>query len=108
MAEIVERDMPGYRVAEPGDEPAGDALDAARAAPEAATPDVEELRRKYFGEEAIEPDQVACNPGPDETGTDEEIVHLVPTDSADPWDRAKRPKAIVFSHRERKVVGYQG
>ncbi len=119
MAEIVARDMPGFRIAEPAEAPLADALPgASRALPEAATPDIDELRRKYFGDEAgAAPAAVEVaggNPGADaaatnaDDGNDEEIVHVVPKDSGDPWDRARRPKSIVFSHKAKRVIGYQG
>jgi hypothetical protein len=111
MAEIVARDMPGFRIAEPEEAPLADAAPGtARGAPEATTPDIAELRRKYFGEEADELAGAGGEAAVDaEAGdNDEEIVHVVPKDSADPWDRARRPKSVVFSHREKRVIGYQG
>jgi hypothetical protein len=109
MADIIARDMPGYRIAEPEQMPATDAADLTRAKPEAATPDVEVLRRKYFGAQAGHPGgggDTAAHQNDDDA--DEEIVQLVPKDGADPWDRARRPKSVVFSHKQRRVVGYQG
>ena len=115
MADIVARDMPGFRIAEPAEAPLADALpDTTRGLPEASTPDIEELRRKYFGEEAAagEVAAAAANPGADaaanDDDNDEEIVHVVPKDSGDPWDRARRPKSVVFSHKAKRVIGYQG
>lgn len=44
----------------------------------------------------------------DPEADDDEIVQLVPKDSSDPWDRAHRPKSVVFSHKKKHVVGWQG
>ncbi len=112
MEDIVAKEMPGYRIA---DRPPGPELDAperpARARPEAQTPDVDALRRKYFGDEAggavteTDGDTTLHNEGDDDA--DEEIVPLEPT-RTDVWDRARRPKSVVFSHKQRRIVGYQG
>jgi hypothetical protein len=113
MADIVARDMPGFRIAEPAEAPLADAADAApRGLPEASTPDIADLRRKYFGDETGAAGPAAMgDAGADAApadDNDEEIVHVVPKDNSDPWDRARRPKAVVFSHSEKRVVGYQG
>lgn len=108
MAQIIARDMPGYRIAEPEAVPDSDSADHTRAGPEAVTPDVDVLRRKYFGDEAgtqAESDTAAHR---GESDQDEEIVSLVPKDSLDPLDRARRAKTVVFSHSQKRVVGFQG
>ncbi len=58
MAEIVEQEMPGYRMADRST--TGGELDARqdRAAPEASTPELETLRSKYFSDSSSGDDDV--------------------------------------------------
>jgi hypothetical protein len=116
---IVERDLPGYKLA------STEAFDADRpshAEPDDVTPDIDALRAKYLGtdearEEAPRPrrrkrsrkkrDDEASD-GANEENTDDELVAVQPKEAADPFDHAVRPKTIVISGEDHKIVGSQG
>jgi hypothetical protein len=104
LKDIVARDLSGYRLATT--QPAVDAQPVVRAAPEATTPDIEALRRKYLGSEAAPGDDVSFGIGDDSAG--DAIVAVQPETSTDPWSRGARPKAVVISGSEKKVIGSQG
>jgi hypothetical protein len=106
LKEIVARDLSGYRLADTS--PAVDAQSSVRAAPEATTPDIEMLRRKYLGPEATAKGaEVSFGVGGDAT-TDDSIVAVQPDTTPDPWSRSARPKAVVISGSEKRVIGAQG
>jgi hypothetical protein len=103
---IIRRDLPGYRVVEEStDDSAADLIEPSRPQPEAGTPDIQELRRKYFGVV----DEWANGPASKESdaGNDEdEIVTVEPENKSDALDRGGRAKAVVISNGE--VTGSQG
>jgi hypothetical protein len=103
LNEIVERDLPGHRVVRRKGEDAGADADPARLDVDEVSPDLAELREKYLGDAS--PDAV-----PEDLGenTDDEIVIVESTDPADPLDHGSRPKAVVVSGKDRKIIGYQG
>ncbi len=121
LDEIVRRELPGYHVAPQAtpDEGADAAVPARRAAPDAGTPDLDTLRRKYLrnpdavGQTAA--DELAGGnrgpdaPTPDDGGDpdDDVIVAIAPDDRPDPWDRSVRPKSIVIDP-DGKILGAQG
>jgi hypothetical protein len=41
-------------------------------------------------------------------GDDDEIVAVEPIEALHPWDRAARPKVVVISSKDKKIVGKQG
>ena len=104
---IIKRDIPGYRIVEnPSEEAESDALEQSKAQPEAVTPSIKELRRKYFGladEWANGPDSSASDAGGD---GEDEIVVVQPENKSDALDRGGRAKAVVISNGE--VTGMQG
>ena len=116
---IIRRDMPGYRVAR-GHRPDVQESDATADAPaEAATPTLEKLREKYLVSKYLSPDSEgdAAPSGAaqsaaahDEAARSDEdvIVSVEPEQPAHPWDVGARPKAVVISGRERRVIGHQG
>lgn len=118
LNEIVRRELPGYHVApqpEPGAE-ADAAMPAGRAAPDAGTPDLDTLRRKYLrnpgeGGQTAADELGAGDPGLAERGIedadDDQIVAIAPDDRPDPWDRAVRPKTVVIGP-DGKILGAQG
>ena len=112
LDDIVKRDMPGFDVV--SREPAEAAADAASVPAEAA-PSIDQLRRKYLGDDAAE--EAADSPdsppakrrgAKDEPNTDDEIVTVRPTGPADPFDHAARPKTVVVSGKEKRIIGSQG
>ena len=106
---IVEKDMPGYTVeqAHPEDAPVRheDADDV--------SPGIDELRKRY-GVEPEGSNPGDSNPGPEpdavdaDEGADDEIVAVRPKETKDPWDHDARPKSVVVSAKDRKIVGGQG
>jgi hypothetical protein len=102
---IIKRDMPGYQIVEnPAEETESDALEQSKPQPEAVTPNIKELRRKYFGvadEWTNGPDTNAAD-----AGGDDEIVVVQPENKADALDRGGRAKSVVISNGE--VTGMQG
>jgi hypothetical protein len=106
-ARIIRRDLPGYRIVEQSAEDSADqAVESVRRPPEAGTPDIRELRRKYFGlvdEFANGPETVESDAAPDD---DDEIVTVEPENKADAFDRGGRAKSVVISNGE--VTGSQG
>ena len=119
MQRIVEQQMPRYKVCVPDAAPA--AADAGgtatRAKPEAETPDLKTLRKKYLRDKFLgttdngldqtgEPNpQPATDAGADD---DTEIVLVEPKTEPHPLDRGSRPKAIVVSTTQKKIIGQQG
>jgi hypothetical protein len=112
LERIVRKEMPGYRLArkpKPGRAAADARASARRAAPEARTPSLDALKRKYLGADAAPAPKKATR-GADtkkRRGADR-IVAVEPESAAHPWDRAARPKAVVVSGKDKKIVGRQG
>lgn len=106
---IIQREMPGYRVAPQRGGPGADAP-RKRATAGAGTPDLEALKRKYLSKEPKTSGSAAT--GRDSVHTrrneDDEIVVVEPDSVVDPWDRVSRRKAVVVSGREKRIVGKQG
>ena len=113
---IIEQQMPKYKLTDTTS--VAGALDGARmrAKPEAQTPGLETLRKKYLrekfltnpggGHEDGEPNgQPAADAGGDD---DTEIVLVEPKVAPHPLDRGSRPKAVVVSSTKKKIVGEQG
>ena len=112
---IIEEQMPNFRVAQTYDTPARDANGGkTRAKPEAHTPDMKTLRRKYLREKFLEgTDGLSTNepnevPAADASGDDTEIVLVEPKTAPHPLDRGSRPKAVVISTKDKKIIGTQG
>jgi hypothetical protein len=122
---IVERDLPGYTLASPE---AADAERSIQAEPDDVGTDIDSLRVKYLGTNQADEEDAAPrakrNPAPrnrtqrkkkgahaeekaDES-TDDELVAVQPKDAADPFDHAVRPKTVVISGEDGKIVGSQG
>jgi hypothetical protein len=116
---IIRRDLPGYRVAR-GHRADGQAADAGTPPAEATTPELQNLRRKYLVSKYLSGDS-EWNPSPagaaeatdaaDEIRSEDDddiIVPVEPVQPATPWDVGARPKAVVISGRDRRVIGHQG
>lgn len=114
---IVEEQMPNFKVVQT---PASLEVDTAgrkpRAQAEAHTPDAETLRKKYLREKFIEgtdtrsADEGEPNgaPAADAADDDTEIVLVEPKTAPHPLDRGSRPKAVVISTKNKKIIGTQG
>jgi hypothetical protein len=117
LDEIVRRELPGHHVVTgPGaaGSPVADAAPPPREAPDAGTPDLDTLRRKYLREpgrpggttadlRAAEAPAADAGAAPD----DDQIVAVAPDEGPDPWDRAVRPKSVVIDP-EGRIIGSQG
>lgn len=121
VASIIDREMPGYHVVSPDEPLPADAEPAGGAdAPDAGTPDLDQLRRKYLhnpgagGGTAADRAEAAAAAAPgadsaddaEDDTVDDEIVAVEPDDRTDPWDRAKRPKSVVVG--KEGIIGSQG
>jgi hypothetical protein len=119
IEEIVERDMPGYKVVRHEE---GVDERAAQAEPDEVAPDIETLREKYLGDaediaaenensganDAVPENEAAENPNDNADNADDAIVAVQPREPADPFGHASRPKTIVVSGKDRRVIGSQG
>lgn len=105
---IIERELPGSQLVETDD----DAGPHRAVATDFDTPDVEVLREKFLGTKPRrrktpqdDAGKVEAEPAPDEDVT---IVPVRTTQRGDAWDRSTRPKAVVISEREGRIIGRQG
>jgi hypothetical protein len=105
LERIIERDAPGHTLATPQE---GQDERSTRAEPEESSPDIAQLRRKYLGEEAAADAAEGADAGTGGAEAEDEIVPVQRTDAADPWDHESRPKTIVVSGKDKKIIGSQG
>ena len=121
LQRIVEKQMPKYKLTDTTlSTPAADTGGQTRARPEGQTPDLETLRKKYLRNKFLNDsndstgagtpdDEGAPNGQPiDAAGDETEIVMVEPKVSPHPLDRGSRPKAVVVSTTQKKIVGEQG
>jgi hypothetical protein len=107
IEKIVRREMPGFHVAsKTGSRNATDSA-RKRPAPDADTPDLKALRRKYLSGDSKRDTRQQTDARPVEND-DDEIVAVEPDDAEDSLDRVSRSKAIVVSGAKKKIVGKQG
>jgi hypothetical protein len=106
IEEIVSKELPGYRaLARPNN-----AIDTTRVRrqPEASSPEVDRLMRKFKIDADDDVDFTGSPDGVPNGGvTDDEIVLVEKVNPADPLGRGNRPKAKVLSESG-KVTGSQG
>lgn len=116
-SKIIQRDMPGYKLVDRSEQSESankfSNADSTSAKPEATTPGLKDLRRKYFGEDASEEASDShtssknSNPGTDNSDSDEdEMATVVPENSRDAFDRGGRAKSVIISGG--KIKGSQG
>jgi hypothetical protein len=116
LAKIVEQQMPKYKLADTPAAPGAADGSKTRAKPEGRTPDLDTLRKKYLREKFLsdapaggyrdgEPNG---QPAADAADDDTEIVLVEPKTAPHPLDRGSRPKAVVISTSQKKIVGEQG
>jgi hypothetical protein len=119
LQRIVEEQMPGFTLAR-----RVTAADAApRAKPDAVSPDLASLKRKYPGAAADDTEAAAAGdeiedaadyyeaPGEEDADADADedaIVVVEPTAPRDPLDPGAGPKTVVVSGAEKRIIGYQG
>jgi len=99
LQEIVEKEDPDARLVEGVVGKETDSI----AATDFDTPDLDQLREKFLGETDARPAA--------DTAEDDEDVAIVSVEKrtkTDPWDRSARPKAMVVSEKEGRVIGRQG
>ena len=115
LQRIVERQMPKYKLAETPAAPGAADGAKTRAKPEAQTPDLDTLRKKYLREKFLSDAEGGYQdrepngqPAADADGDDTEIVLVEPKVAPHPLDRGSRPKAVVISSKQKKIVGEQG
>jgi hypothetical protein len=102
--EIIKRDLPGYRIVySETSKTADSAAEAEHPDADAGTPDIQELRRKYFGVA----DEFSNGPASDSaTTSDDELVQVELENKPDELDRGSRVKSVLISGGE--VKGSQG
>jgi hypothetical protein len=115
LERIIERDAPGYTLARPRE---GEDERVVRAEPEETSPDIETLRKKYLGDaesaDAADDAGESANldsedaESPTENTAEDEIVAVRPKKPGDPYDQPARPKTVVVSGKDRRIVGRQG
>jgi hypothetical protein len=112
---IIKRDLPGYKFIRDAGVSKSIVADSSRVEPEAGTPDIVALRKKYFGEDVDYPEstgglskEVRFSGDPETTNDDDEIVTVQPENKRDAWDRGSQPKSVVISGAKKKIIGSQG
>ena len=108
LQRIVQRDMPGYRLTRKKTAAAGADSPRSTQKADATSQSLDALRRKYSGKSSAtgRPDVAAGRNV--RSADDDEIVAIEPEETANPWDGAARPKAVVISGRNKRIVGKQG
>src|SRR5262245_53899812 len=112
MKDIVQRELPGYKLVEKGTQESADAHTTSGQV-EDGTPAVKALRRKYFGaeEDAFSPASDSQDAGADQPANnpdDDTIVNIERENRPDPLDRGTRAKAVVISGEKKRIIGSQG
>jgi hypothetical protein len=108
IEQILARDLQGYRLVEPPADIEADLEPAARLPPEADTPDLETLRRKFLGQAAAAPAPPISQELSAQPDVEDAIVTVVPESAGDPSFTAAQPKTVVISGKEKRVIGTQG
>jgi hypothetical protein len=110
IEKIVQRDAPGHRVVS-----FTGAQDATghRSTPDQTTPDLVTVQRKYEGGAASneQPDSSANNPGNEEAedeADEDQLVTIEPEQPDSPWAHGARPKVVVVSAKQKRIIATQG
>lgn len=109
---IIAQDLPDHELVPPASEEdfeaGADAVETSARAADADAPgvDIAQLRARFLGEDtgavdAVQESQVPLN-------EHDQIVAVRPRQSSDPFDYNARPKTVVISARDRRIVGEQG
>jgi hypothetical protein len=122
---IIESQMKGYRVARTT--PPADSFSQTAGA-EDSTPDYKTLRESFLSEEELGEDEdestgsaetlsetfagdTFSSESSSSSEADDDDIEIVPVEKesgADPWNRGARPKAVVLSSKDKKIIGSQG
>jgi hypothetical protein len=106
LEEIIERDAPGHRIVSRGQD---EDLLAPSVTPDEGTPDLARLRLKFLGTDAVSDGADEVAEGSDNPGSnDVEMVTIEPDERATPWDHGSKPKVVIVSGKQRKIIGSQG
>jgi hypothetical protein len=131
LEEIIRRELPGYRIVKGT---VGDDAVASRVTADERTPDLAQLKEKLrgAGNPGPGPDEAEPNPGPDpddpvvsdppdpggadaavDGGAGDEtpedtMVAIEPDVPPNPWDHGAKPKVVVISGKDRKILSSQG
>lgn len=105
-AQIVAKELRGYRVTS-SSQAAVDAFKGLRSSPDASTPDLAALRKKYLKQSTPEPDAMP-NGRESHSDDDDVIVTVEPEHPADPFSRSARPKTKIVSSSKKTIIGSQG
>jgi hypothetical protein len=103
LERIIERDLPGHELVSEVDP----ADHEAAAEPDAVGPDIAALREKFLGAGAGGSDAAAAPPAA-ALNEHDQIVAVREKDVDDPYDHRARPKTVIVSGRDKRVVGRQG
>jgi len=108
LEKIVKKQAPGYRVAQ--GRPAEADATRRRAPAQAGTPDLAKLQKRYgkTGVGAMDAARKPPKAKPVKPEDDDEVVMLEPSKSRDSLSRASRPKAVIVSGKDKKIIGRQG
>jgi hypothetical protein len=99
LRSIVARDVSGYRLGAPA---SGTVKGPIGPAPDATTPDLDALRRKYLGP-AVAAEPISKGPA----ALDDDTIVSVEPDAGEDGPGGV-PKAVIVSNTERRVIGTQG
>jgi hypothetical protein len=102
LEEIIARDLPDHELVSEEVDPA-DHLVAGE--PDEAGADIAALREKFLGGSARDGDGEAA---PQPVNEHDQIVAVRPKRPGDPFDHKARPKTVVVSARDKRVIGRQG
>jgi hypothetical protein len=105
-AQIVTRELKGYHVTS-ASQAAVDAFKGLRSSPDASTPDLAALRKKYLNQSTPESDELPNGRGWN-NDDDDVIVTVEPEHPADPFSRSARPKTKIVSSSKKTIIGSQG
>ncbi|HEX2384609.1 MAG TPA: hypothetical protein VHI95_18345 [Acidimicrobiales bacterium] len=104
LQQIIEQADPGSRLVDT--RAAGEV--APTAAPDFDTPDLDQLREKFLGKTDARKAAKAAKAKAPAPAEDVSIVSVEKKQKRDPWDRSTRPKAVVVSDNEERIIGRQG
>lgn len=103
---IIKRDAPGHRVVE---YPVKDDSVTLRVRSDEGTPDLSSLKRKYGGpEEAAAAIEGGQDAGAGENEPEDQLVAIEPEAPPNPWDHGSKPKVVLISGKDKKIIASQG
>lgn len=112
IQQIVEKEMPGWEVVSE-ESAAVDSAPNVSGEPEADTPDIDALRRKYLGEGAADVTGSLASDytdlGASEEGVEDAVIVVEPKqEGSDVWEHGPGPKTVIISGKEKRIIGAQG